>query len=182
MQTRPWWVPKRKSFSTMSRTKIKACSFRVHSRDFSLSLDRYVFQRRIATLLPGCRSLNPQKGNMKPNRLKSWMLLWLLALLWGFSFFGFGWPWKTFHRFIWHRSEFLRAAFLIWAYVQVAHRNRAAQPLGHWLYAGLLGLIGNAIPFCAINWGLQKADSVSGRRSDGHHAHQYRFFGPFLRQ
>ena len=88
------------------------------------------------------------------------MLLWLLAFLWGFSFLWIRLAVRDIPPLFLAALRVSLGGGLIWIYVQVVNRHQERQPVKLWLYAGLLGLIGNAIPFCAINWGLQKADSA----------------------
>jgi len=97
---------------------------------------------------------------MQSKSAKSWILLWLLALLWGFSF-------------LWIRLAvadvpplFLAAlrvslgGAVLWFFFCILQSKSQRFSLHLWLYAGLMGFLGNALPFTAINWGLQKADSA----------------------
>ena len=103
---------------------------------------------------------SPPKGPMQSKSTKSWILLWLLSLLWGFSF-------------LWIRLAVqdvpplflaaLRVSFggaLLWFFFCILQAKSQRFSIKLWLYAGLMGFLGNALPFTAINWGLQKADSA----------------------
>ncbi len=100
------------------------------------------------------------EGPMQSKTAKSWILFWLLSFLWGISF-------------LWIRLAVrdvpplflaaLRVSFgggLLWFFFCVIQSRSHRFSLKLWLYAGLMGFLGNALPFTAINWGLQKADSA----------------------
>ena len=104
--------------------------------------------------------VDADKGLMQSKSTKSWTLLWLLAFLWGFSFLWIRLAVRDVPPLFLTALRVSLGGAVLWFFFCVLQSKSQRFSMKLWLYAGLMGFLGNALPFTAINWGLQKADSA----------------------
>ena len=104
--------------------------------------------------------MSPAKAVMSSKTAKSWILFWLLSFLWGFSFLWIRLAVRDVPPLFLAALRVSLGGVLLWFFFCIIQSKSQRFSLKLWLYAGLMGFLGNALPFSAINWGLQKADSA----------------------